>query len=503
MASLLGIDIGTTHCKAGLFNSDGVSLKIAKRQTITHYNSEGQAAYKPAELWETVASAIKEVTEKTNEKIMVIGVTSMAETGLLVDRNTGKPKTDFIPWFDSRSKKEAQFIEQEADLFERFQVTGLHNSYKYGLAKLLWLKNKDPDVIKDAVWLSAADYIAYKLTGKYGTDYTLAARTFAFRMDQKVWDVPWIRSLGLDENLFPDVSPSGGKLGEIQSSDLESIGLVKGIPVAVSGHDHVCAALAVGAVEPGVVFDSIGTAETLAGTLYEQKLGEREYISGLSFGCHVAKNRMFWMGGLPNSGGSIEWVRSQLGEEPITYNAIQKLLSKAKKGPTGILYFPYITGSGAPNPDPLVKGAFIGLDAKHKRHDLLKAVLEGTAFEMEWIRETAANVTGLQIDRMIVVGGGTKNLHWMQIKSDVSRCRLFIPEETEATLLGAALTAAIGCGIYADGKEGISVSKPKNGNEISPNNEHHIIYQTLYRNGYISLQKLVRTYSQNISLGDE
>ncbi|MCM3717777.1 FGGY-family carbohydrate kinase [Fictibacillus phosphorivorans] len=493
MAYLLGIDIGTTHSKAGLYHTDGTTAKVSKQKTITHYNREGHVYYNPKGLWDTICAAITEVTEEASEEIAVIGITSMAEAGLLIDRKTGTPKTEIIPWFDSRSKKEARFIEKESDPFERFQATGLHNSFKYGLAKLLWLRNQDVDVTREAVWLSVADFIAYKLTGKFGTDYTLAARTFAFDINKKTWDVPWIRNFGFNEDLFPDVKRSGAKLGEVQSNDLMSIGLRKGIPVAVSGHDHVCASLAAGVVKPGKVFDSMGTAETLVGILRSQCLSENEFQSGLSYGCHVLKDRMFWMGGNPNSGGSIEWIRSQLGSEPISYTEILDLLTKVKEGPTGILYFPYLSGSGAPLLNASVKGAFIGLQTSHKREDLLKAVLEGTAFEMECIRKAAERATGVHIDEKAVVGGGTHNSQWLQIKSDVSGCRLIVSEETEATLIGAALTAAIECGIYKE-EESISVFPFIKRKEFVPTDSHHESYQRLYKDGYIKLQNAIRSY---------
>jgi sugar (pentulose or hexulose) kinase len=502
MARLLGIDIGTTHCKAGLFEHYGSSVKVATRETITHFDSNGHASYKPDELWSIVASAIKEATEGNKEELAVIGITSMAEAGLLINRKSGEPKTDFIPWFDKRTQPQAEQMKEAADPFERFTKTGLGNSYKYGLPKLMWLDKEDPGITKGAVWLSTSDYIAYKLTGKFGTDYSLAARTYAFRIDTKEWDTPWIRQFGFDNSLFPEARPSGSPLGEVHSSDLEEIGISKGTPVAVSGHDHVCAALAVGAVNPGVVFDSIGTAETLVGTLNERTLGRKEYSSGLSYGCHVAKNRYFWMGGSPSSGGSVEWIRNQLSDQPLSYEEIQRLLAQTKQGPTGILFYPYLSGSGAPNPDPHAKGAFIGLSKTDKREDLVKALLEGTAYQMESIRRSAEEIAGSPITKMIAVGGGTRNSQWMQIKADVSNCEFQIPDIPEATMLGAAIAAGIGCGLYRDEEEAVSLIENINKRKMTPNDGHHHLYQNIYENGYVRLQEPLRTYYQN-PLGDE
>jgi sugar (pentulose or hexulose) kinase len=491
---LLGIDIGTTHCKAGLFEYDGTLVKLSIHLNKTHTDKKGHTYYDPEELWMTVANAIREVNHGQNEKVASVGITGMAESGLLIDLKTGEYRSHVIPWFDQRTERTAQFIKGELDPLEHFKKTGLHNSYKYALAKLLWLKHQDSEIIKSVKWLSISDFIAYKLTGKIGTDYSLAARTFAFRIDKKEWDIPWIHHFGFNESLFPEAKPSGSKIGMIPSHDLNGICLEKGTPVAVSGHDHVCAALAAGAFKPGVVSDSVGTAETLVGTLSERSLGEKEYHSGFNFGCHVLPHRFFWMGAIQSSGGSVEWLRNQLSNEILSYEEMKHLLDKASKGPTGILYYPYLSGSGSPQPDPQAKGAFIGLKATHKKEDLMKALLEGTAYEFEYMRRSAENMEETRISKLVAVGGGTKNRHWMQFKADITNCELTIPSLSEATLLGAALIAGLGCDVYKNEDELLQWVSQGQVKQIYPDQENHQRYRDLYEAGYLPLQEPLRRF---------
>ncbi|HET6871533.1 MAG TPA: FGGY family carbohydrate kinase, partial [Sporolactobacillaceae bacterium] len=305
---LLGIDIGTTHTKVGLFDLEGRLIKMAVRPTESYLDPTGHVYLNADRLWETTITCIKEVVEKQDEDVSVIGIASMAETGLLIDRSTGLARTDLIPWYSRCAETEADLIASSDDLYERFKKSGLHASFKYGLAKLLWVKRQDPHLLQNAVWLSTADFIAFKLTGKMGTDYTLAARTFAFRLDEKRWDEEWIHSFGLLDSLFPEASPSGTCLGRVTREVGQHLGLVEGTPVAISGHDHVCAAFAVGATRSGVVFDSMGTAETLFGSLDERPLTRADFNTGLSYGCHVLKDHYFWLGGVQSSGGSVEWL---------------------------------------------------------------------------------------------------------------------------------------------------------------------------------------------------
>jgi xylulokinase len=275
-------------------------------------------------------------------------------------------------------------------------------------------------------------------------------------------------------------------------------GLRHGTPVAITGHDHLCASVVVGAHEPGVVFDSMGTAESLLGTLPHPGLGEREWRSGLSYGRHVVGDRYFWLGGIAASGGSVEWLRAQLGDPPLAYAQLQALLVVVQPAPTEILFLPYLSGSGTPWPDASVQAAFIGLRATHGRADLLKAVLEGTAFELEAIRRAAEQVTQTNIDHIVAVGGGTRIMPWMQIKADVSGCRYDIAALDEAAVLGAAIIAGAGCGLYANLEEARGALARYDTTTLQPNGEYHHIYQRLYEGGYLALQQPLRQYYNQV-----
>lgn len=536
---LLGIDIGTTNSKAGLYDINGKAVAIASRPTQTFTDPQGYQYYDPEQMWETVASAIREVTElavnkskkdfttacndmpTSNDRVPIaaIGITSMAESGVFIHKTTGKPVSPFLPWFDTITQPQAEQIAAQSDMYERFCASGLRNSFKLGLAKILWIREQNPEALKNAVWLSASGYIAYRLTGKMAVDYTLAARTYAFRIDSKTWDKDWIRSFGLSEDIFPEALPSDTVMGEVQSH-LREIGLTEGIPVTIAGHDHVCSAMAVGAIVPEKVYDSMGTAETLVGTLPEKPLGRREFNAGLSFGCHIAKNRFFWMGGNSSSGGSVEWLRKQLGEPALDYQTLLQLLADTSEEPTGIFYHPYLTGSGAPQPNPRMKASFIGITARHSRGDLIKAVLEGTAYQLESIRREAENISGHPIHRMTVVGGGTRNPYWLQIKADVLGCELDLPQIEEATMAGAAMTAGIAAGCYASAEDAAAVTSAareqssinsERSNErhadqksdltssvsIQPDTARHARYATLYEEGYVKLANFLQSYFSN------
>jgi xylulokinase len=497
--SILSLDLGTTHSKAGLFAEDGRLLKTANRTTNLHPDPSRSSYFDPGELWASVVDIIREITEGINPReIAAIGITSMAETGLLVDKKTSEPRIPLIPWFDAAGTSQVISLEKAGDPFERFCATGIRPNFKCSLAKILWLHQENTELLKAATWLSTADFIAYKLSGEMFTDFSLAGRTYAFNVSSNTWDSEWLQAFDLHTDLFPPTVQSGYPIGQLTEEATSFTGLLEGTPVAVCGHDHVCAAFAILGIETGKVFDSMGTAEALLGVLGEDKLSTAEYQSGLVFGRYVTGGGYYWMGGMSASGGSLEWLRSILDDPAISFRQLEYIFDQASSDPTGIIYFPYLSGSGSPHTDILTRGALVGLNKNHQRADLVKAVLEGTAFEAEFIRQAAQNFLGVEISSITASGGGTRIQSWMQIKADVFGCPIEVPAIKEAALLGAALIAGMGIGLYADASSAFSSIQRTPENEYLPTESRHQAYQSLYQNGFLPLQNPLREVYKKI-----
>jgi xylulokinase len=475
--TLLAIDVGTTHCKAALFSEAGKLLQVASRPMAAERAASGDyACYAPEQLWHILCEAIGEVTARAERpRLAGVGITSMAETGMLVDRRHGVPGSPFLPWFDTAAAPLAELIGQQAPAAESFGVFGIYPSFKSSLAKILWWREQSSQTLTGMVWLSVADYIAYRLTNTLATDYSLAGRTYAFDLGQQAWNQAWLEQFGLPGELFPAVRPAGTVSG-VSSNGFEQIGLAAGVPVVIAGHDHVCAAFAAGVAPGAQVFDSVGTAEVLIGAIAPRKLGVAEFNSGLSFGYLPGSGMLYWLGGLSSSGGALEWLRAIFGDPPLTYADLRRLQERMGMQPGAIIFLPYLAGSSAPHPDPARRGAFIGLDAAHDRADLLKAVLEGTAYQIEAIRQSAENIAGAPIRQLVAAGGGTRNRRWLQIKADIHGARINIPAIDEASLLGAALIGGIGAGMYANETEARAVVAAQSYSTLDPNAERHLAY---------------------------
>lgn len=447
---LLGLDVGTTNIKAGLFDEHGRLAASSSRPTQVSRTADGLPYYDPEWMWQTAAEVLREAAAQAATEIRCLGITSMAEAGLLVDLDSGEPRSHVIPWFDKRSLPQLETVKAKSDALQRFTRSGLNPSFKYGMLKIMWLKDQDPKLLPGSGWLSVSDYIAYRLTGERFTDASLAARTYAYDLSKQDWDRDFLKQFGLSDVTFPTVLPAGQAGGYVLPEAAKLAGVQVGLPVAVCGHDHLCASVAVGALEAGHVFDSMGTAETLVGLLPERELGAAEHQTGMSHGKHVLAGRYFWMGGISSSGGSVEWMRKVLQDPPVSYEEMNQRLAAGERRPTGILYYPYLSGSGAPKPNPNMLSSFIGISVNHTRWDMMRAVLEGTVYEFAAIRRAAEQASGQAITAITAVGGGTRNNVLMQIKADVTGCTFSIPNVEEATMLGAAMLAGIGSGMYKD-----------------------------------------------------
>lgn len=485
--STLAIDVGTTHCKAGLYALDGAALAIAARPTPRERSAAGDIVYSPEALWEAVAAAIGEAMAAAGRpQVAAVGVASMAETGLLVERAGGAPLTPLLPWFDRGAAPYAAQLAGEAPGLAGFGAFGIHPTFKCSLAKLLQARERWP-AARGGVWLSAADFVAQRLCGAYATDYTLAGRSYAFNLRARDWDAGWLRRLGLPADSFPPALPAGTPVGRT----LGGAGLPPGIPVAICGHDHVCAALGAGVAVPGTAFDSMGTAEALVGAAGEPLLDEAAMRSGLMFGLLPLAGGHFWMGGLSASGGSLDWLRAILGDPPLSYAELGRLAAALEPGPGDLLYLPYLAGSGAPTPNPAARGAFVGLTAEHTRADLLRAALEGTAYQLEAIRRSAERVAGARIERIVAAGGGSRDRVWLQIKADVYGLPIAALAGDEATLLGAALIAGAGCGLYAGPAEALAVAARQPATTVAPDEGRHRAYADRYTTGFLRWSRLL------------
>ena len=214
---LVGIDVGTTNIKAIIFDPSGQTVAQASTPTPTYYPRPNWAYYDPEELWQATASALRQATQQLDnaDSIAGIAVASMGETAVPIDA-AGQPVYEAIAWFDRRTQPQVEWLDKTIGKDRLFAVSGLSLQPIFGMCKMLWIKENEPDAFKRiALWLNTADYIAYRLCGVPATDLSLASRTLALNLAEGRWDEDLLQEVGLPSKIFAPLLVGGTGLGPV------------------------------------------------------------------------------------------------------------------------------------------------------------------------------------------------------------------------------------------------------------------------------------------------
>lgn len=488
---LVGIDIGTTNIKAIVFDRRGRIAAEASATTPTHIPRPGWAFYRPDELWECTAAALRRAVAGVDEprRIEGVAVASIGETGFPIDAQ-GAAVYDGIAWYDKRTEPQARLLSESVGHARLFASSGLSLQPIFGLCKILWLRDNEPEVYGRAVrWLNTADYIAFRLCGVAATDYSLASRTLALDLRARRWDEALLAEVGVKPGLMAPLVQSGAALGPVLAGVAAQTGLPPTALVAAGGHDHVCGALAVDVVEPGAVLNSVGTAEALFVAVDEPLADPEMGVQGYTQGAHVTGG-YYALGGLYTSGACAAWFAQASGGADLA--ALTAEAEQAPPGSMGVLFLPTLRLANPPYDDPLARGAFAGLSTDVTRGALFRAVLEGLEYEMRSSLEPLLRHAGVQqVRRFVAIGGGTRSRLRTQIKASVLNRPVQVAGVDEATALGAALLGGLAAGVYHNTADALAQLEYSVA-ETAPDPAQAALYEEVYQQSYRRLYPALR-----------
>jgi len=493
MSYLIGIDVGSTNLKAVLYDLGGNEVASASEPTqrITPDGDHPDwAVWQPEQIWDGIASSIKQVVSeiKDPKEIKGVSVTGMGMDGVPIDIN-GDWLYPFISWHCPRTKPQMERWIETVGAEKQFAISGspiwpFHTSFR-----LMWMKENHPEILsKTHKWVLIEDFINFMLCGEYATDYSMASSTSLFDQKKQKWSDELIGLAGIDKGLLCDAKPSGTVVGSVHGKASEKTGLAKGTPVVLGGHDYSCGCLPTGAFVPNVILDVIGTWEMIVTTLDEPLLDISLCNAGALMDSHVVDGKWAIMAAAV-AGDMTEWFKSQFGYEDVKQAVDEKksewhyLVEKASAsatGSNGILFLPHMLGSFSPIIDAESAGAFIGLRNNHTRADMFRAVIEGVNFQFKDIIDSIQASLSKKPEKIIAIGGPTRNELWMQTKADIASMAVEIPDVAEPVTLGAAMLAGIGAGVYADLPQAYEEVKKKT-RIVEPNKKEHSKYVDIYQ----------------------
>ena len=390
---------------------------------------------------------------------------------------------------------------ENISLEKTFEISGWQPFIWSTVLRFQWLKENEPELARQVhKWLIIEDFVNYKLTGKYSTDFTDASPTLLFDQRSLSWSDEMLKLAGLEKDLLPIPQPSGSFIGEVTPEAAEKTGLLPGTPIYQGGHDYLVGALAAGAISPGTFLDVTGTWELVITPTADPQWHDEIRQLGLTVEAHSAPGMYcIWAGGTAAS--MLEWYKDQIGSEAqrlaeagqgSVWSNLMEEAQSSPPGANGIFFLPHFNGTTCPTLDPRSLGAFLGMNDTTKRGDMIRAVVEGLDYaSLEMLKALELGV-GQMADNITAIGGGTRNAFWMQNKADISGIPVETLEIEEATALGAAMLAGVGAGVYRDLGEAVQrVHKP--GRVFEPNGKMVPLYAEMfeiYRKIYPSLQKL-------------
>jgi xylulokinase len=488
MDYLLGIDVGSTSMKALVYDKQGNVISRGSHPTQSIANDPEHPnwqVYLPEHIWDGISSAIKEAVSQLGPEdcIKAAAVTGLGADAVPLDK-TGNPVYPFINWICTRTTPQYEWWLENVGLEKTFHVTGWQPFIWSTVLRFMWIKENAPEIAQRIhKWLIVEDFVNFKLTGKYTTDYTDASPTLLLDQRTLTWSDELLNAAGLTKDLLPVPQPSGELIGEVTPEAAEKTGLPAGTPIFQGGHDYLVGALAAGAISPGTFLDVTGTWELVITPTNQPQWTEEIRQLGLTVEAHAAPGTYsIWAGGTAAS--MLEWYKDQLGSEAQAKaqagqgNVWGNLMDEAKKSPAGangIFFLPHFNGTTSPRLDPRSLGAFLGLNDTTRREDMIRAVIEGLDYAFLDMLQALEQGAGQKAKEIIAIGGGTRNEFWMQNKADVSGRPVVTLEIEEATALGAAMLAGVGVGLYDDLSDALNTVQ-KSGRTFEPDLKLSALY---------------------------
>lgn len=447
MQLFLGLDVSTTGAKALLIDERGNVISSATTPLSLSTPHPLWSEQDPPEWWNGIAKSIHQALEMANvpgSAVTAIGLTGQMHGLVLLDEQ-GEVLRPAILWNDQRTGAQCDEMRTRLGKEHLIQITGNDALTGFTAPKILWVQQNEPEIYARARHiLLPKDYIRYRLTGGYAMDKADGSGTILFDLKTRNWSPEVLSALEIPADWLPPTFEGPAVTGVVSAWAAGETGLTKGTPVVGGAGDQAAQAVGVGAVQPGIIALTLGTSGVVFAAT-ESPLIEPE--GRLHAFCHAMPGRWHFMGVMLSAAGSLQWYHDTLAPQ-MSFDDLVNEATNIPAGSEGLLFLPYLSGERTPYPDPLARGAWVGLTLRHTRAHLTRAVLEGVAFGIKDSFTLIQNAGLGKINQVRISGGGARSPLWRQIMADVLGVELVTVNTIEGAAFGAALLAEVGAGIY-------------------------------------------------------
>ena len=447
MKHVLGIDVSTTATKAILLDEDGHVRGVSSAGYPFETPRLLWSEQDPERWWDGTVQAVRAAMAQagvTGDAIAAVGLAGQMH-GLVALDAAGEVLRPAILWNDQRTEAECDLIREALGVDRLIAITGNDAMTGFTAPKLLWVRRHEPDVwSRIAHVLLPKDLVRLRLTGGYAVDRADGAGTLLFDLAERDWSAEVLDALGFDPSWFPTTYEGPEVTGGVSPEAAEALGVPAGTPVVAGGGDQAASAVGVGAVEPGLISLSLGTSGVVFLTTEGPVIEPQGRLHAF---CHSVPGRWHLMGVMLSAAGSLRWFRDTAAPG-VDFPELTDEAADVPAASDGLMFLPYLTGERTPHPDPLARGAFVGLTLRHGRPHLTRAVLEGVAFGLRDSLELMRSVGLAGSNEARATGGGSRSRLWRQIVADVLETPVGTTSASEGAAQGAAMLAAVGAGWF-------------------------------------------------------
>ena len=478
MRTFIGIDSSTTATKALLIDETGAVLGVAATEYGYATPQPLWSEQDPELWWDGTVGSIRAVLAQTGidpADVAGIGLTGQMHGLVLLDEH-GEVLRPAILWNDQRTGAQCDEIRRRVGRDRFIAVTGNDALTGFTAPKILWVAQNEPEIYARARQvLLPKDYVRYRLTGDYATDRAGGAGTVLFNLAARDWSADIAAALDIPLDWLPPTYEGPAVTGVISAAAAEATGLRAGTPVVGGGGDQAAGAVGVGAVKEGIVSLVLGTSGVVFATVDQPFIEPNGRLHSF---CHSVPQRWHLMGVMLSAAGSLRWYRDTVAPA-MSFDDLLAPAADVPPGCDGLVFLPYLTGERTPHPDPLARGAFVGLTVRHALPHMSRAVLEGVAFGLRDSFELMQEAGLSSIKQVRVSGGGARSPLWRQILADVLDSELVTVNTTEGAAYGAALLAGVGAGAWPDVDTACDAAITVTGSTL-PQTETVATYQRVY-----------------------
>ncbi len=484
MAYVLGLDASTTATKAVLIDEGGAVVGVGVSEYGFDVPRPMWSEQSPELWWDGAVASIRSVLASTGvagDQVVAIGLTGQMHGAVLLDA-AGAILRPAILWNDQRTAKACDEIRAAVGPERLIEITGNDALTGFTAPKLVWVRDHEPEIwARVAHVLLPKDFVRLRLTGDYALDKADGAGTLLFDLAARDWSGEVLGALGIDPAWMPPTFEGPEVTGTVTAQAAAATGLRAGTPVVAGGGDQAANAVGVGVVSPGSMALSLGTSGVVFAAT-DRPIHEPKGI--VHAFCHAVPDRWHMMSVMLSAAGSLRWFRDTIAPG-VDFGDLVASAADVPAGSDGLFFLPYLTGERSPHPDPLARGAFVGLTLTHDRRHLTRSVLEGVAFGLRDGLDlmTAAGMPAPAQIR--ASGGGTASPLWRQILADVLGAEIAMVDTTEGAAFGAGLLASVAAGWFPtvlDATDAFVTATPMAtpGPDSSRYAEAHAVYRALY-----------------------